>query len=100
MSTSLNGPDKGVTAIFDRFSNWIGRLFIALDQLFAVWVRGWAYVWFGSGELPSADETLSAFIGRMAIAGHKWALRAEKIIDFLMTQPGHCRRAVARDDDD
>lgn len=96
----MNGPSRGVTAIFDRLSNWLGRMFVCCDQMVAVWLRGWAYVWFGLGELPSADETLSAFIGRSAIAGKPWALKAEKLIDFLMTQPGHCRRAVERDDDD
>lgn len=100
MSTSMNGPDKGITAIFNRFSNWFGRMFNAADQLAAVWLRGWAYVWFGIGELPSADETISAWVGRNAIAGNRHALIAEKVIDFLMTQKGHCRRAVARDDDD
>jgi hypothetical protein len=100
VSQSLNGPDKGIPAIFDRFSNWIGRLATSADQLFCVWVRGWGFVWFGIGDLPSADETLSAFVGKQAIAGKKWALIAEKVIDFLMTQKGHCRRAIARDGQD
>jgi hypothetical protein len=89
-----------VTAAFDRFANWLTQMFKAVDQLFAVWIRGFFFVWLNMGELPSADETLSAFVGRMAILNHRWALRAEKIIDFLMTQPGHCRRAIERDDDD
>ena len=100
MSTSRNGPSKGLAAIFDRFSNWIGRLFTGLDQLAAVWIRGFSYVWFGIGELPSADETISAWVGRNAIAGNRIALIAERVIDFLMTQPGHCRRAVSRDGQD
>ena len=85
---------------FDRFSNWLGRMFVCLDQLFAVWVRGFFYVWMNRGGLPSADETISAFVGRMAILNHPWALRAEKVIDFLMTQKGHCRRAIGHDDND
>jgi hypothetical protein len=99
MSQSLNGPAKGIAAIFDRFSNWLGAMLTCLDQLAAVWLRGFGYVWFG-GELPSADETISAWVGRNAIAGNRAALIAEKVIDFLMTQPGHCRRAIARDDED
>lgn len=95
----MNGPEKGVGAIFSRLSLWFGRMFMTLDQALCVWIRGWGYVYFG-GELPSADETISAWVGRNAIAGKRWALRAEKFIDALMTQEGHCRRAVERDDDD
>jgi hypothetical protein len=86
--------------IFDRFSNWFERLFTCLDQLLAVWLRGWFYVWLGWGELPSADETLSAFVGRHAIMGQPWALRAENIIDAMMLAKGHCREAVQRDKND
>ena len=100
MSTSLNKPVSGIAGIFDRFSVWFGRMFIALDQAFAVWVRGFFFVWFNMGELPSADETLSAFVGRNAILNRRWALIAERVIDFLMTQKGHCRAAISRDDDD
>jgi hypothetical protein len=89
----MNGAER----FFDRFVNWLGRMFIALDQLFSVWARGWLYVWLGKGGLPSADETLSSFVGRMAIAGHRTALIAEKAIDSLMGRPGHCRRAIVRD---
>jgi hypothetical protein len=96
----MNGPSKGITAIFDRFSNWAGRMFDSADQLLCVWIRGWSFVWFGIGELPSADETISAWVGRNAIAGNRAALVAEKVIDFLMMQPGHCRAAIARDDND
>jgi hypothetical protein len=91
----VNGPER----IFDRFSNWFGSFFDAIDQLLAVWIRGWSYVWFGIGELPSADETISAWVGRNAIAGNRIALIAEKFIDFLMGA-GHCRGAIARDDND
>lgn len=83
-------------AIFDRFANWFDTFLVACDQFLAVWIRGWIYVWF-NGEKPSADETISAWIGRSAIAGKPWALRAEKIIDGIMLAPGHCREAVLRD---
>lgn len=88
-----------MTEVFNRFSLWLDRFLVGLDQLFAVWFRGWFYVW-GGGELPSADETLSAWVGRSAVAGKPWALRAEKIIDKIMLAPGHCRRAVERDGQD
>lgn len=89
-----------MTEIFNRFANWFERMLICLDQLFACWLRGWFFVWFNKGELPSADETLSAFVGRYAEAGQRWAIIAEKVIDFLMQNPSHCRRAIQRDDSD
>lgn len=98
MSVSLNGPEKGAGAIFSRLADWSLRMFATLDQALCVWIRGFGYVWFGIGELPSADETISAWVGRNAIAGNKAALIAEKVIDFVMTQKGHCRAAIARDD--
>jgi hypothetical protein len=100
VSTSLNPPEKGFAAIFGRLSDWLGRMFVCADQMFCVWLRGWFFVWFGMGKLPSADETLSAFVGRMAMLNHPWALRAERAIDFLMTEKGHCRAAIRRDDND
>lgn len=87
-------------AIFDRFSDWFERWLVACDQFLGMWIRGWLYVWFNIGGLPSADETISAWIGRSAIAGEPWALRAEKIIDGIMLAPGHCREAVSRDGSD
>jgi hypothetical protein len=75
-------------------------MLVCVDQLAACWLRGWFYVWLGMGELPSADETMSAFVGRNAIAGRPWALVAEKVIDFVMRQPGHCRAAIGHDDQD
>lgn len=83
-----------------RLLAWTGRMLVCADQLLACWLRGWFYVWLGRGELPSADETLSAFVGRHAIAGKRWALVAERVIDAVMTQRGHCRAAIARDDED
>jgi hypothetical protein len=74
VSTSLNPPEKGFAAIFGRLSDWLGRMFVCADQMFCVWLRGWFFVWFGMGKLPSADETLSAFVGRMAMLNHPWAL--------------------------
>ena len=85
-----------LTNAFDRFSDWFDTFLTACDQFAAVWIRGWLYVWFNA-EKPSADETISAWVGRNAIAGRPWALLAEKIIDAIMITPGHCRRAVERD---
>lgn len=95
MSTSLNKPSR--LAWFSRIADCLLTLFTCVDQMFCVCLRSPFYIVRG-GERPSADETLSAFVGRMAILNHPWALRAERVIDFLMTQKGHCRAAISRDD--
>lgn len=96
---SVDPPSKptGAIGVFDRFATWVQVMFVACDQWLACWIRGFVFVWLG-GEKPSADETLSAWVGRCAIAGYRAGRIAEKVIDFVMTQPGHCRRAIARDD--
>ena len=63
------------------------NLFIALDQLLNV---------FAAGDNP--DETISSAVGRKAIAGRKWALVAERVIDWLAFkltgERNHCRNAA------
>jgi hypothetical protein len=85
--------------VIKRLGAWTLRMLIAIDQLIGCWLKGWCYVWIG-GELPSADETLSAWVGRKAVEGKRWALIAEKIIDKIMLHPGHCRLAIENDDRD
>lgn len=67
------------------------NLLIAFDQ--------WANCLFG-GNNP--DETISSAVGRKAIAGRKWALVAERVIDALFRAlgdaPGHCRRMIEWDE--
>lgn len=65
---------------------------IALDQLIYVWFACWTFVWFGAAE-PDPDETISSAVGRGAIAGRRWALIAERIIDALFGR-GHCRTSA------
>ena len=71
-------------------------MFICCDQLLGCWLRGWYYVWLG-GEAPSADETISAWVGKRSVEGKRWAKIAEKVIDWIFS-PGHCYRAIATDD--
>lgn len=65
------------------------NLLIALDQLGNVLLGG-----------NNPDETISSAVGRKAMAGRKWALRAERIIDWLFErlgeEPGHCRRMIEK----
>jgi hypothetical protein len=60
---------------------YVTRLLIAIDQLGNTILGG------------NEDETISSRVGRNAIAGKKWALIAEKVINALFGA-GHCRRAI------
>lgn len=79
---------------FDRFLTWAFLMFQCLDQLAGCYVRGWFFVWFNA-EQPSPDETVSSWVGRGAVAGKRWALIAEKLID-LFWGAGHCRKAIGK----
>jgi hypothetical protein len=79
-----------------RFRLWFHQLLIALDQLFHVLFFGPTYCLFGE-ELPMADETISSKVGRYAIEGRPWALRLEKVIDWLFWE-GHCRESIEWDE--
>ena len=79
-------------AVKARFSAWSHQFLISLDRVAACWLRGWWFVWVG-GELPMADETISRFVGRNAIAGQAWALVAERVVDAVMGK-GHCRNSA------
>lgn len=83
--------------MFDRFATCVERFWDCLDQLACVIIRSPFYILFDWGGAPSADRTISAYVGIKAETGHKWALVAEKIIDGIMLAKGHCRGAIARD---
>lgn len=69
---------------------YIVRLLIALDQL------GNAVL------LGNPDETISSRVGRHAVAGKRWALACEWIIDrlfFALTgEWNHCRANIEWDE--
>jgi hypothetical protein len=81
-----------------RLGIWTLRMLICLDQLLGCWLRGWWYVWIG-GDPPSADETISHWIGQAADDGKPWAVVAQQLVDALLGA-GHCQRAIAHDDRD
>lgn len=88
---------NGFRAFLGRLRGWTLQMLISLDQLGHVWCAGWFYVWLGRGACPNADETISSWVGRRAIAGKGWALIAEKIINaafLLVGQRDHCRRHI------
>lgn len=67
------------------------RFLIAIDQLGNVILGG-----------DNPDETISSAVGRKAIEGRKWALLAERAIDWLFWRitgaRGHCRANVEYDE--
>lgn len=62
---------------------YIHRLLVAIDQLGNTVADG------------DPDETISSRVGRNAVAGRRWALILEKLIDAIPCfGKGHCRRAI------
>ena len=63
------------------------RMLLALDQLLNVLLGG-----------NNEDETISSAVGRKAMAGKRWALIAERIINWIFERlgdgPNHCRRNI------
>jgi hypothetical protein len=82
-----------------RFIRWLYLFAVALTQgivnttLAGLW---WAIT--GRGSEPDPDEPFSSRVGRNAIAGKRWALIAEKLVDSIFGA-GHCR-ASALDPED
>jgi hypothetical protein len=83
-------------AVIERLKHWLVTMLLCIDQFMQCWIRGWYYVWVG-GDRPSADETISAWVGKSLRAGKRWAHYAAAAIDFLFGA-GHCLRAIESDD--
>lgn len=77
-------------------------LLVSLDQLAHVAAFGAWWALTGRGSRPRADETISSRVGRNAIAGKRWALAAEWLIDGLFWlaagKGGHCRANIEWDE--
>ena len=84
--------------VLHRLRAWLRQWLVAWDQLALVGLCFVPFVLLGRGICPDADETISSYVGRHALAGARWALLAETMIDrlFLLLGdgPGHCRRAI------
>lgn len=70
----------------------------SLSQLLHLVLGGLLHVAIDDMPMPDRDETLSSRVGRAAMAGKRWALIAERVIDALFLilgdGPGHCRRNI------
>lgn len=77
---------------------WLLQWLIAWDQLALVALCCLPFVLFGRGSCPNADETISSYVGRHAMAHKRWALAAEVLINALFAAlgdgPDHCRRSI------
>ncbi|MBB5985939.1 hypothetical protein [Sphingobium lignivorans] len=47
----------------------------------------------GLASRPNGRQLISAYTGRAAINGHRWALRLERVIDRVLGK-GHCRQTA------
>ena len=63
----------------NRVTRYLFRVAISIDQLGNTLLGG------------RPDETISGNVGYNAKQGKPWALKAEKIINFIMRSPTHCR---------
>lgn len=74
-----------------RFRQWLWMCAIAFTQgVFNTFFAGLWWAVTGRGDAPDPDEPLSARIGRNAVAGKRWALVGEVIVDGIFGE-GHCR---------
>ncbi|MEG8040507.1 hypothetical protein QP166_14570 [Sphingomonas sp. LR60] len=74
------------------------QLLVSIDQLAQVLVVGLFYIAGLTATCPSADETVSSYVGRGQLRGARWARILAPVIDRLFIllgeEPGHCRRNV------
>lgn len=78
-----------------RLGLWLVTLLIAIDQLVQVILRGPKFILL-NGPRPSADMTISDWVGRCANAGIWLGIFAQEEIDAIFGA-GHCQRAIAGD---
>ncbi|MEH3103428.1 MAG: hypothetical protein PGN12_05935 [Sphingomonas phyllosphaerae] len=74
------------------------QLLVSIDQLAQVLAVGLFYIAGLTAVCPSADETISSYVGRGQLRGAWWARILAPAIDRLFIllgeEPGHCRRNV------
>lgn len=79
-----------------RLVLWVGAVLVLLSLALHTLLAGPKYVLFG-GALPDPRKSTSARIGERAIAGERWALAAEYVVDWIFLQfkgeRRHCRQA-------
>jgi hypothetical protein len=83
--------------LLSRLSLWLRQILVSIDQFGQVLLVGPFYL-VGLADEPSADETISSYVGRAELRGARWARPVARAIDGLFVllgeEPGHCRRNV------
>lgn len=81
-----------------RLADVVRQLLVSIDQLAQVVIVGAAYLLHLTDTCPSADETISSYVGRAQLRRAWWAEIVAPLIDGLFVllgeAPGHCRRNV------
>lgn len=84
--------------MFRRSLEVLRQLMVSIDQLAQVVIVGLLFVIGLTSACPSADETISSYVGRGQLRGAWWARILAPAIDGLFVllgeAPGHCRRNV------
>jgi hypothetical protein len=84
--------------LLSRLAAFVRQILVSIDQLAQVLIVGLLYVIGLASICPSADETISSYVGRGARRGAAWARIAAPLIDGLFVllgdEPGHCERNV------
>ncbi|TCP30684.1 hypothetical protein [Sphingomonas sp. BK235] len=74
------------------------QVLVSIDQLAQVLIVGAVFILGLTSTCPSADETISSYVGRGELRGVWWARILAPAIDTLFLllgeEPGHCRRNV------
>lgn len=70
----------------NRVTRYFFRVLVSIDQFDNTLLGG------------RPDETISGNVGYNAKQGKPWALKAEKIINFIMRSPTHCRDSIEYDE--
>jgi len=84
--------------VIRRVAAWARQMLVSVDQFAQVVLIGPFYVVGLAPDCPSADETISSYVGRGEMRGAWWARLIAPAIDRLFIllgeEPGHCRRNV------
>jgi hypothetical protein len=79
-----------------RIKYSIIQVLIGVDQFVAILIKIPLYILLNH-PAPNPDETISSIVGRNAVAGQRWAIISEKVINFIFGVLGdhnHCRKSI------
>lgn len=87
-------------AIFQRVNDWNWQAWVLLDIIAAFLIFWPLYLTGLLADRPRNGLTISAYCGRNALMGMRWAKIASAVIDrlflILTSQSDHCEKAYTR----